>query len=90
MSSKYDYLWFSPIKNTKGIYIKCESYPSFDEMEKFGGIVQKAHKQALTVASTLGGEGDGMQRRLRALERALKDVETLDAPSGNDAKMLED
>jgi len=31
-----------------------------------------------------------MQRRLRALERALKDVETLDAPSGNDAKMLED
>jgi DNA recombination protein RmuC len=61
-----------------------------NEMEKFGGIVQKAHKQALTVANTLGGEGDGMQRRLRALERALKDVETLDSPSISDAKSLED
>lgn len=39
ISSKYDYLWFSPIKNTKGIYIKFESYPSFDEMEKFGKSV---------------------------------------------------
>lgn len=38
-SSKYDYLWFSPIKNTKGIYIKFESYPSFNEMEKFGESV---------------------------------------------------
>ena len=61
-----------------------------NEMEKFGGIVQKAHKQALTVANTLGGEGEGMQRRLRALERALKDVETLDSPANSDAKLLED
>ena len=37
--SKYDYLWFSPIKDTKGIYIKFESYPSFEEMEKFGESV---------------------------------------------------
>jgi hypothetical protein len=34
--SKYDYLWFSPIKDTKGIYIKFESYPSFEDMETFG------------------------------------------------------
>ena len=33
---KYDYLWFSPIKKTKGIYIKFESYPSFEEMKEFG------------------------------------------------------
>ena len=36
IDSKYDYLWFSPIKDTKGIYIKFESYPSFEEMEMFG------------------------------------------------------
>ncbi|CAM1344737.1 S41 family peptidase [Tenacibaculum amylolyticum] len=38
---KHDFLWFSPIKNTKGIYIKFESYPSFDEMQKFGESVLK-------------------------------------------------
>lgn len=37
--SKHDYLWFSPIKDTKGIYIKFESYPSFEDMEKFGESV---------------------------------------------------
>ena len=61
-----------------------------NEMEKFGGIVQKAHKQAITVANTLGGEGDGMQRRLRALERALRDVETLESPKNPDTGLLED
>lgn len=37
--SKHDFLWFSPIKDTTGIYIKFESYPSFEEMEKFGELV---------------------------------------------------
>ncbi len=37
--SKHDYLWFSPIEKTSGIYIKFESYPSFEEMEKFGESV---------------------------------------------------
>ncbi len=36
---KHDFLWFSPIKNTSGVYIKFESYPSFEEMETFGGSV---------------------------------------------------
>jgi len=35
--SKHDFLWFSPIKDTEGIYIKFESYPSFEEMESFSG-----------------------------------------------------
>jgi len=39
--SKHDFLWFSPIENTTGIYIKFESYPSFEEMEKFGESVLK-------------------------------------------------
>ena len=34
--SKHDFLWFSPIKDTKGTYIKFESYPSFEDMETFG------------------------------------------------------
>ena len=36
---KHDYLWFSPIKTTEAIYVKFESYPSFEEMEKFGESV---------------------------------------------------
>ena len=36
IDSKHDYLWFSPIKDTKGLYIKFESYPSFEDMETFG------------------------------------------------------
>ena len=39
IDTKYDYLWFSPIKDTKGLYIKFESYPSFEDMEKFGELV---------------------------------------------------
>jgi hypothetical protein len=36
---QHDFLWFSPIKTTDAIYIKFESYPSFEEMEKFGTSV---------------------------------------------------
>lgn len=36
---KHDYLWFSPIKTTEAIYIKFESYPSFEDMEMFGESV---------------------------------------------------
>lgn len=36
---KHDFLWFSPIKSTSAMYIKFESYPSFKDMEIFGGSV---------------------------------------------------
>ena len=39
VDSKHDFLWFSPIKDTKAVYIKFESYPSFQEMEQFGALV---------------------------------------------------
>lgn len=39
--SKHDFLWYSPIANTSGIYIKFESYPAFEDMEKFGESVLK-------------------------------------------------
>lgn len=32
----FPYLWFSPIKNTKALYINFESYPTFEEMQVFG------------------------------------------------------
>tara|TARA_R110002012_G_scaffold54189_14_gene139042 strand:- start:11348 stop:12589 length:1242 start_codon:yes stop_codon:yes gene_type:complete len=38
-NSIHDYLWFSAIKETEGIYIKFESYPSFENMESFGDSV---------------------------------------------------
>ncbi len=37
----HNFLWFSPIEGTKGIYIKFESYPLFKEMESFGEKVLK-------------------------------------------------
>ena len=37
----HDYLWFSPIENTKAIYLKFESYPSFEGMEVFGTALLK-------------------------------------------------
>ncbi|PRX57494.1 S41 family peptidase [Flagellimonas meridianipacifica] len=39
IDSGYDFLWFSPIQNINGIYIKFESYPSFEGMEEFGESV---------------------------------------------------
>jgi hypothetical protein len=39
IDKQHDFLWFCPIKNSKAIYIKFESYPSFEEMEKFGESV---------------------------------------------------
>lgn len=39
IDAPYDYLWFSSIKDTKGVYIKFQSYPPFEDMEKFGESV---------------------------------------------------
>ncbi|WP_405565772.1 S41 family peptidase [Polaribacter sp. Asnod6-C07] len=35
-NSKFDFLWFSSIKNKNAIYINFESYPSFNDMQVFG------------------------------------------------------
>lgn len=43
----YDFLWFAPIQNTQGLYIKFESYPQVDGMQAFGQLVSNyinAHK----------------------------------------------
>lgn len=31
----FNYLWFAPIKKTKAVYIKFDSYPSFEDMQVF-------------------------------------------------------
>ena len=60
------------------------------EFVKFGDHLGKLHKQLNTAANTIGGDGESIQRRLRAMERALKDVEALDSPSIDDMNLLED
>ena len=47
------------------------------EIGKFGDMMTKLHKQLNTAANTIGGEGESIQRRLRAMERELKGVESL-------------
>lgn len=43
-----DFLWYSPIKGTKALYIHFQSFPKFEEMEQFGGqLYQYIHDQAI-------------------------------------------
>ena len=56
------------------------------EFIKFGSVIEKAHKQANTITKTLSTEGD-VQIRLRAMNRSLKDVESL--PSQKSPKLLD-
>ena len=46
---------------------------------KFGEMMTKLHRQLNTAANTISNDkgDDSMMRRLRAMERTLKDVETL-------------
>ena len=60
------------------------------EFVKFGEHLGKLHKQLNTAANSIGGEGESIQRRLRAMERALKDVEALDSPSNDIMDLLEE
>jgi DNA recombination protein RmuC len=58
------------------------------EFVKFGEMMTKLHKQLNTAANTISNEkgDDSMMRRLRAMERTLKDVETL--PSSNSENII--
>lgn len=60
------------------------------EFVKFGEHLGKLHKQLNTAANTIGGDGESIQRRLRAMERALKDVEALDSPTSDILKLLDE
>ena len=56
------------------------------EFVKFGGMLDTLHRQLNTAANTIGGDGDSVQRRLRAMKRTLQDVESL--PSMSAANVL--
>ena len=56
------------------------------EFVKFGGMLDTLHRQLNTAANTIGGDGDSVQRRLRAMKRTLQDVESL--PSISAANVL--
>lgn len=60
--TKHNFLWFSSIKNTKGIYIKFESYPSFQEMENFGesvlNYINKNNIRQIVIDLRNNGGGD--------------------------------
>jgi len=60
------------------------------EFIKFGKHLGALHKQLNTAANSIGGEGDSIQRRLRAMDRALKDVEALDSPTNDIMNLLEE
>ena len=60
------------------------------EFVRFGDHLGKLHKQLNTAANSIGGEGESIQRRLRAMERALKNVEALDSPNNEIINLLEE
>jgi DNA recombination protein RmuC len=60
------------------------------EFVKFGEHMGKLHKQLNTAANSIGGEGESIQRRLRAMERTLKDVEALESPSSDIINLLDE
>ncbi|MBS71645.1 MAG: DNA recombination protein RmuC [Thermoplasmata archaeon] len=60
------------------------------EFVKFGEHLGKLHKQLNTAANTIGGDGDSINRRLRAMERTLKDVESLTPIGANEVLGLTD
>ena len=57
------------------------------EFVKFGDMMTKLHKQLNTAANTIGGDKESIMRRLRAMERTLKDVESL--PSSSSSEVLQ-
>ena len=71
-------------KNASEVYNVLSAVKT--EFVKFGDHMGKLHKQLNTAANTIGGDGDSINRRLRAMERKLKDVESL--PSSDSSNLL--
>ena len=57
------------------------------QFAKFGQMMNTLHKQRNTAVNTIAGDNkDSVQRRLRAMDRALKDVESL--PSSSSTNLI--
>ena len=59
------------------------------EFAKFGKTIESAHKTANTLTNKLSLEGE-VQVRLRAMDKILKKIEALDAPSLDLTDLLEE
>ncbi len=57
------------------------------EFGKFGEHLNKLHRQLNTAANTIGGDDDSMQRRMRAMERKLREVDTM--PDQDASRLLD-
>ena len=60
------------------------------EFNSFGKVLTKLHNQLNTAANTVGGDGDSISRRLRAMDKQLKNVESLPSSSSNSLSNIED
>ena len=77
-----------PLKPTQAKYTMClEQSNRICEIRRAPWKVAQATEHR---RNTIGGDGESIQRRLRAMERALKDVEALDSPSSDIVNLLED
>ncbi len=54
------------------------------EFEKFGETMTKLHNQLNTAANTIGGEGESVQRRIKAMKRKLRNIEQGGSPSSSE------
>ncbi|WP_298262377.1 S41 family peptidase [uncultured Lutibacter sp.] len=58
----FPYLWFTPIKNSKALYINFESYPTFEDMQVFGetlvNYIATNHIQKVIIDMRNNGGGD--------------------------------
>ncbi|SEC18531.1 Peptidase family S41 [Tenacibaculum sp. MAR_2009_124] len=60
--AKHNFLWYSSLESLSAVYIRFESYPSFDEMKAFGatvlGYIQKNKTKRLIIDLRNNGGGD--------------------------------
>lgn len=82
--TKFDYLWYAPIKNTNAVYINFESYPSFDDMQVFGeDLVNYISKNSISnVVIDLRNNGGGDLYVGIILAYALNLADTIDWKNG--------
>ena len=63
---------------------------SADAHLNLGKVLTKLHNQLNTAANTVGGDGDSISRRLRAMDKQLKNVEGLPSSNSNILPNIED
>lgn len=58
----FEYLWYAPIQNTNAVYIRFDSYPSFEKMQRFSeellGFISKNKIEKIVIDMRNNGGGD--------------------------------